>query len=69
MAHNPGQAHKKSLDDLSPAQIRVVCEHLLYTMKTDQRRDLMATFPGLYLLIFPDVERTTLAEVFAENKT
>lgn len=62
---HPGGAHKPELDKLSPAQIRVVCEQLLYTMKTDERRNLMATFPGLYVLIFPGSEKAT-AELFME---
>jgi hypothetical protein len=51
-----GKAHKPSLDAMSNAQIRVVCEHLLFTMQTEQRRDLIEAFPGLYKMVFPDHE-------------
>jgi hypothetical protein len=51
-----GNAHRPALDDMSPSQIRVVCEHLLYTMDGEQRRSLMAAFPGLYAMVFPDRE-------------
>lgn len=50
---NLSQSHKKSLDNMTPAQIRVILEHLLYTMPIEQRRDLMETFPGLYKMIYP----------------
>jgi hypothetical protein len=49
-----GKAHHPELDSMSPAQIRVVCEHLLYTMEISQRRKLMAAFPGLYKNLFPN---------------
>jgi len=49
-----GKAHHPAMDSMSPAQIRVVCEHLLYTMEIGQRRKLMAAFPGLYKTLFPD---------------
>ena len=62
---HPGNAHKPELDKMSPAQIRVVCEQLLYTMDTDQRHKFMATFPGLYCLIFPGHEDTTI-KIFSE---
>lgn len=58
--HQPGNAHKPELDQLSPAQIRVVCEQLLYTMDHEQRSKFMATFPGLYLLIFPGTKDATI---------
>lgn len=51
-----GKSHKNSLDNMSPSQIRVVLEHLLSTMEINQRRDLMNTFPGLYKMIYPEVE-------------
>lgn len=49
-----GKAHKSSLDNMSPSQMRMVLEHLLYTMEIKQRKDLMETFPGLYKMIFPE---------------
>lgn len=49
-----GKAHKSSLDNMSPSQMRVVLEHLLYTMEFKQRRNLMETYPGLYKQIFPE---------------
>lgn len=56
----PGKAHKPELDQLSPAQIRVVCEQLLYTMDHNQRSKFMVTFPGLYILIFPGTEQAVI---------
>lgn len=49
------QSHKNSLDNMSPSQIRVVLEYLLYIMPIEQRKDLMATFPGLYKMIYPEI--------------
>lgn len=51
-----GKTHKSSLDNMTPSQIRVVLEHLLSTMDSIQRNDLMETFPGLYKMIYPNVE-------------
>ena len=53
-----GQTHKSSLDNMTPSQIRVVLEHLLSTMEINQRRDLMDTFPGLYKMIYPNVDKS-----------
>lgn len=47
--------HKSSLDNMTPSEIRVVLEHLLATMDIKQRRDLINTYPGLYLKIYPGV--------------
>lgn len=47
--------HKSALDHLSPAEIRVVCEQLLYTMGPEQRAKLMSTYPGIYCHLYPDV--------------
>lgn len=55
-----GKAHKPELDNMSPAQIRVVCEQLLNTMDTDQRGKLMQAFPGLYLQLYPETKEATL---------
>jgi len=66
MSQMPGKAHKPEMDQLSPAQIRVVCEQLLYTMDTEQRRKLMGTFPGLYLMLYPGSGPATV-EVFREQ--
>lgn len=55
-----GYAHKPELDRMSPAQIRVVCEQLLYTMAPEQRGKLMQAFPGLYLMMFPDAKDATI---------
>jgi hypothetical protein len=63
----PGNAHKPELDQLSPAQIRVVCEQLLYTMDADQRGKLMETFPGLYLLIYPGTKDATIQKFAASE--
>ena len=52
-----GKAHKSSLDNMSVAQMRVVLEHLLFTMEFKQRKNLMSTFPGLYKMIFPEWSR------------
>lgn len=51
-----GKSHKPSLDLMSPSQIRVVLEHLLSSMEINQRNDLRNTFPGLYKMIYPEVE-------------
>jgi hypothetical protein len=45
--------HRPTLDNMSPAQIRVVLERLLNTMQIEQRRDFMATLPGLYRMVYP----------------
>jgi hypothetical protein len=63
-----GMAHKPALDKMSPAQIRVVCEHLLYTMETKQRESLMKAFPGLYLMLETDAQTSTLFR-FQESLT
>ncbi len=52
-----GKAHKSSLDNMSVAQMRVVLEHLLFTMEFKQRKNLMECFPGLYKMIFPEWSR------------
>lgn len=49
-----GKAHNPNIDNMSVAQMRVVLEHLLYTMEIDQRRNLMNTFPGLYKMLYPN---------------
>jgi hypothetical protein len=46
-------AHKPELDQFTPAEIRVVCEQLLYTMDSEQRVKFMQTHPGLYLKLYP----------------
>jgi len=46
-------AHKPELDNMSPAQIRVLCEELLYTMDTEQRRKIMGRLPGIYHMAYP----------------
>lgn len=51
-----GKAHNSNIDNMSVAQMRVVLEHLLYTMEIKQRKDLMSNFPGLYRMIYPGVE-------------
>lgn len=61
-----GNAHKPELDNMTPAQIRVVCEQLLYTMDYEQRHKFMGTFPGLYLMLYPD-SGPALVEVFQEQ--
>jgi hypothetical protein len=48
-----GKAHNSNIDNMSVAQMRVVLEHLLYTMEIKQRRNLMDSFPGLYNMIYP----------------
>lgn len=44
--------HLKTLDDCTPAQIRVVCEQLLYTMDQNQRHSFALAMPGLYQKLF-----------------
>jgi hypothetical protein len=51
-----GKAHTPEMDSMSPAMIRVVCEHLLYTMEYQQRKRFRECFPGLYYMLFPDTE-------------
>jgi len=46
-------AHHPELDNMSPAQIRVLCEELLYTMDTEQRRKIMGRLPGIYHMAYP----------------
>ena len=45
--------HKAELDNLTPAEIRVVCERLLATMDFEQRCQLREYIPGLYAKIEP----------------
>lgn len=47
-------AHKPELDELTPAEIRVICEQLLYTMDIEQRIKFKAAYPGLYEKACPD---------------
>lgn len=49
-------SHKPELDKFSPAMIRVVAEFLLYTMDIEQRTKFKDTLPGLYQIIYPDVD-------------
>lgn len=58
--------HKPTLDTMTPAQHRVVLEHLLYTMNQEQRLNLIRTLPGLYMQIFPDCPKETVARLVAE---
>ncbi len=51
--------HRPELDNLSPAQQRVVLERLLMTMLSEQRQDLIAKHPGLYAMIFPEYKKDT----------
>ena len=46
-------AHKPQLDEMTPAEIRVICEQLLYTMDIEQRIKFRETYPGLYAKIEP----------------
>ena len=57
--------HKSSLDNMSHSQIRVVLEHLLMTMDIEQRNKFKNTFPGLYNMIYPNVE---IKEDFESSK-
>lgn len=45
-------AHKPELDNMTPAQIRVLCEELLYTMDIDQREKIALKLPGLYKMVY-----------------
>lgn len=54
-------AHRPELDQFTPAEIRVVCEHLLYTMNSEQRAKFMQTHPGLYLKLCPSAKEATLS--------
>jgi len=47
-------AHKPEMDKMTPAQIRALCEELLYTMDIEQREKIKATLPGLYAMVFPE---------------
>jgi hypothetical protein len=49
-------AHKPQLDEMTPAEIRVICEQLLYTMDIEQRIKFRETYPGLYAKIEPPKE-------------
>lgn len=49
-------AHKPELDQFTPAEIRVVCEQLLYTMDSEQRKKFMQKYPGLYLKLYPSAK-------------
>lgn len=65
-------AHKPELDNLTTAQIRVLCEELLYTMDYEQRAKISSKFPGLYLMVFdrlPDGVRTQLADELSEFRS
>jgi hypothetical protein len=46
-------AHKPQLDEMTPAQIRVLCEELLYTMDAEQRLKVKAKLPGIYAMVYP----------------
>ena len=50
--------HKPELDSLTPSEIRVVLEQLLWTMEIKQRENLQKAYPGLYKAIYPDFELT-----------
>ena len=69
MSKLAGKAHRPTLDNLSPAQMRVVLEELLFTMETKQREDFMGTFPGLYKMIFPEVHHVPIADMFNKKHT
>ena len=49
-----GQSHYPSLDDMTPAQIRVVCELLLYVANIEQRLKFRDTFTWLYQMVYTD---------------
>ena len=44
--------HKPELDDMTPAQIRVLCEELLYTMDCTQRIKVAKVIPGIYKMVY-----------------
>jgi len=46
--------HKPELDSLTPSEIRVVLEQMLWTMEIKQRENLQKAYPGLYKAIYPD---------------
>jgi len=48
--------HKPELDELTPAEMRVIAEYLLYTMEIPQRRKFSLEYPGLYKKVYPSVE-------------
>lgn len=52
-------AHKPEMDKLTPAEMRVLAEYLIYTMEIGQRRKLRKTYPGLYEKICPAAKRFT----------
>lgn len=54
--------HQPELDNFTPAQIRVVCEQLLFTMDYAQREKFMATFPGLYVKLYPGTIESAISK-------
>lgn len=53
-------SHNPNIDKMTPAEIRVLAEYLLYTMDYEQRTKLMKEHPGLYGKIFPDHYKAAL---------
>ena len=51
-------AHRPELDDMTPAMIRVLCEELLYTMDSEQRRKIANKIPGIYKMAFGSIPST-----------
>ena len=54
--------HKPELDELTPAQIRVVCEQLLYTMDSTQRFKFATELPGLYKKLYGSIPSTMVQQ-------
>jgi len=55
-------AHKPQLDEMTPAEIRVICEQLLYTMDIEQRIKFLETYPGLYAKIEPPKDSSLVSD-------
>ena len=65
-------AHKPELDNLTPAQTRVLCEELFYTMDCEQRFKIAVKLPGLYQMVFgdlPDSVKTHFADQLSEHRS
>lgn len=60
--------HRPELDNFTPAEIRVLAEHLLYTMGPEARGTLMEAYPTLYIRLFPSADRACLEKFAATIK-
>lgn len=61
--------HQPQLDEFTPAEIRVLCEELLYTMEIEQRQKIMARHPGLYVRLYGrDTVESVVLQLREANK-